>query len=81
MHMRLDGKLAWLYLMLISQVLIVMIYVVSTPTTEIISATTQTPVSFVKFASSKVIIILISLEVLIALLGWTSALCGSVIRI
>lgn len=51
----LDGKLALLFFMLILQVLVIMIYVVSTPPTETPNLIMRNSVSFVKFDSPKVI--------------------------
>lgn len=55
MQARLDGKLALLYTLLVLQVLIVMIYVATTPPPELTVSTTRTSVSFVKFETSQVI--------------------------
>lgn len=49
MQPRLDGKLALLYTLLVLQVLIVMIYVATTPSSELTMSTTHTSVTFVKF--------------------------------
>ncbi|XP_017766134.1 PREDICTED: beta-1,4-mannosyl-glycoprotein 4-beta-N-acetylglucosaminyltransferase isoform X1 [Eufriesea mexicana] len=49
MQPRLDGKLALLYTLLVLQVLIVMIYVATTPPPELTVSTTHTSVTFVKF--------------------------------
>ncbi|XP_060819636.1 beta-1,4-mannosyl-glycoprotein 4-beta-N-acetylglucosaminyltransferase [Bombus pascuorum] len=49
MQPRLDGKLALLYTLLVLQVLIVMIYVATTPPSELTMSTTHTSVTFVKF--------------------------------
>jgi len=54
MQVRLDGKLALLYTLLILQVLIVMIYVATTPPAELTVSTTHASVSFVKFEASQV---------------------------
>ncbi|XP_046610684.1 beta-1,4-mannosyl-glycoprotein 4-beta-N-acetylglucosaminyltransferase [Neodiprion virginianus] len=53
MQGRLDGKLALLYTLLVLQILIVVIYVASTPPPDIIAPTTQTSVSFVKIEKPK----------------------------
>lgn len=56
MQVRLDGKLALLYTLLVLQVLIVMIYVATTPPAELIATTTtRASVSFVKFEPSQVL--------------------------
>lgn len=55
MQARLDGKLALLYTLLVLQVLIVMIYVATTPPPELTVSTTRASVSFVKFEASQVI--------------------------
>lgn len=55
MQARLDGKLVLLYTLLVLQVLIVMIYVATTPQPELIVSTTRSSVSFVKFERSQVI--------------------------
>lgn len=49
MQTRLDGKLALLYTLLVLQVLVVMIYVATTPPPELTVSTTHTSVTFVKF--------------------------------
>lgn len=54
MQARLDGKLALLYTLLVLQVLIVMIYVATTPPPELTVSTTRASVSFVKFETSQV---------------------------
>lgn len=54
MQPRLDGKLALLYTLLVLQVLIVMIYVATTPPSELTVSTTHTSVTFVKFEEPKV---------------------------
>lgn len=54
MQPRLDGKLALLYTLLVLQVLIVMIYVATTPPSELTVSTTHTSVTFVKFEESQV---------------------------
>ncbi|XP_057341365.1 beta-1,4-mannosyl-glycoprotein 4-beta-N-acetylglucosaminyltransferase [Microplitis mediator] len=48
MQSRLDGKLILLYTLLVLQVFIVMIYVISTPTSEYDGSTTRNPVSFIE---------------------------------
>ncbi|KAG5314582.1 MGAT3 acetylglucosaminyltransferase, partial [Acromyrmex insinuator] len=53
MQVRLDGKLALLYTLLVLQVLIVMIYVATTPPPELAASTTRASVSFVKFEASQ----------------------------
>lgn len=55
MQVRLDGKLALLYTLLVLQVLIVMIYVATTPPAELAASTTRASVSFVKFEASQVL--------------------------
>lgn len=55
MQTRLDGKLALLYTLLVLQVLIVMIYVATTPQPELTASTTRASVSFVKFETSQVL--------------------------
>lgn len=55
MQVRLDGKLALLYTLLVLQVLIVMIYVATTPPAELAAPTTRASVSFVKFEASQVL--------------------------
>lgn len=54
MQPRLDGKLALLYTLLVLQVLIVMIYVATTPPSELTMSTTHTSVTFVKFDEQQV---------------------------
>lgn len=54
MQTRLDGKLALLYTLLVLQVLIVMVYVVTTPPSEIVVASTRSSVSFVNFEETQV---------------------------
>lgn len=54
MQPRLDGKLALLYTLLVLQVLIVMIYVATTPSSELTMSTTHTSVTFVKFEEQQV---------------------------
>lgn len=54
MQPRLDGKLALLYTLLVLQVLIVIIYVATTPPSELTVSTTHTSVTFVKFEESQV---------------------------
>lgn len=54
MQPRLDGKLALLYTLLVLQVLIVMIYVATTPPPELTVSTTHTSVTFVKFEEPQV---------------------------
>lgn len=54
MQPRLDGKLALLYTLLVLQVLIVMIYVATTPPSELTMSTTHTSVTFVKFEEQQV---------------------------
>ncbi|XP_017875636.1 beta-1,4-mannosyl-glycoprotein 4-beta-N-acetylglucosaminyltransferase isoform X1 [Ceratina calcarata] len=49
MQPRLDGKLVLLYTLLFLQVLIVMVYVATTPPSELTASMTHTSVSFVKF--------------------------------
>ncbi|KAG7203799.1 hypothetical protein KM043_013816 [Ampulex compressa] len=53
MQTRLDGKLALLYTLLVLQVLIVMIYVATTPPPELTASTTHTSVTFVKLQESQ----------------------------
>lgn len=53
MQPRLDGKLVLLYTLLVLQVLIVMIYVATTPPSELTVSTTHTSVTFVKFERSQ----------------------------
>lgn len=53
MQTRLDGRLALLYTLLILQVLIVMIYVATTPPAELAVSATGTSVTFVKLESSQ----------------------------
>lgn len=55
MQGRLDGKLALLYTLLVLQILIVVIYVASTPPPEIIAPTTQSSVTFVNLGIPKAI--------------------------
>lgn len=55
MQTRIDGKLLVLYTLLVLQVLIVMIYVASTPPSEYLATTTGTPVSFVNVETNQVI--------------------------
>ncbi|KAI4476389.1 hypothetical protein M0802_014877 [Mischocyttarus mexicanus] len=54
MQTRLDGKLALLYTLLVLQVLIVMVYVVTTPPSEIVVASTRSSVSFVNIEETQV---------------------------
>ncbi|XP_043277697.1 beta-1,4-mannosyl-glycoprotein 4-beta-N-acetylglucosaminyltransferase [Venturia canescens] len=55
MQTRIDGKLLVLYTLLVLQVLIVMVYVASTPTSEFVATTTGTPVSFVNIETNQVL--------------------------